>query len=121
MRSHPPFVAPTAIAPGWLSGGTSGVTITEWTVPSLPSGCRWLHPTSRPSPSGGSRDRSRQPHRDGSPVAPDEAGGAGDPPGVPTVAALRVVLVEDDPGDAFLVRELLELAGGGYDLVWCRT
>lgn len=44
----------------------------------------------------------------------------GDPPGVPTVAALRIVLVEDDPGDAFLVRELLELAGGGYQLIWCR-
>jgi serine phosphatase RsbU (regulator of sigma subunit) len=61
------------------------------------------------------------PHRDGSVAGPDEATGAGDPPGVPTVAALRVVLLEDDPGDAFLVRELLDLAGGGYDLVWCRT
>jgi serine phosphatase RsbU (regulator of sigma subunit) len=60
------------------------------------------------------------PHRDGTPTSSDEPTPAGDPPGVPTVAALRVVLVEDDPGDAFLVRELLELAGGGYDLVWCR-
>jgi DNA-binding NarL/FixJ family response regulator len=60
------------------------------------------------------------PHRDGSPTGSVEVTGAGDPPGVPTVAALRVVLVEDDPGDAFLVRELLELAGGGYDLIWCR-
>jgi len=47
------------------------------------------------------------PHRDGSPTGSVEVTGAGDPPGVPTVAALRVVLVEDDPGDAFLVRELL--------------
>ena len=37
-----------------------------------------------------------------------------------TVAALRVVLVEDDPGDAFLVRELLDLAGGSYTLTWVR-
>jgi serine phosphatase RsbU (regulator of sigma subunit) len=45
---------------------------------------------------------------------------SGDPPGVPTVAALRVLLLEDDPGDAYLVRELLELAGGGYQLIWSR-
>ena len=37
-----------------------------------------------------------------------------------TVAALRELLVEDDAGDAFLVRELLDLAGGGYSLVWVR-
>jgi serine phosphatase RsbU (regulator of sigma subunit) len=61
------------------------------------------------------------PHRDGSSEYPDEPEGIGDPPGVPTVAPLRIILVEDDPGDAFLVRELLELAGGGYDLAWCRN
>jgi len=61
------------------------------------------------------------PHRDGSTGYPDAQPVRGDPPGVPTVAPLRVVLIEDDPGDAFLVRELLELAGGGYDLEWCRT
>ena len=69
------------------------------------------------------------PHRDdstGDPGRGDPIGSGrrtsrvGDPPGVPTVAALRIVLVEDDPGDAFLVRELLELAGGGYQLIWCR-
>ncbi len=60
------------------------------------------------------------PHRDDSSGSEPPTSQSGDPPGVPTVAALRVVLVEDDPGDAFLVRELLELAGGGYQLVWCR-
>jgi serine phosphatase RsbU (regulator of sigma subunit) len=47
---------------------------------------------------------------------------AGTPPvpGVATVAALRVVLIEDDDGDAFLVRELLDLAGGGYQMTWTR-
>jgi serine phosphatase RsbU (regulator of sigma subunit) len=60
------------------------------------------------------------PHREDSdglepePVVPDATGH------LTTVAALRVLLIEDDPGDAFLVRELLELAGGGYSLVWVR-
>lgn len=41
-------------------------------------------------------------------------------PDLATVAALRVVLIEDDDGDAFLVRELLDLAGGGYEMTWAR-
>jgi serine phosphatase RsbU (regulator of sigma subunit) len=32
-----------------------------------------------------------------------------------------VLLIEDDEGDAFLVRELLDEAGSGIDLVWVRT
>ncbi len=62
------------------------------------------------------------PHRDDSDTAgppPDSALPAA-PGGLTTVAALRVLLVEDDAGDAFLVRELLDLAGGGYSLVWVR-
>jgi serine phosphatase RsbU (regulator of sigma subunit) len=61
------------------------------------------------------------PHRDGSTASPAEVPDSGDPSGVPTVAPLRIILVESDPGDAFLVRELLGRAGGGYDLVWCRN
>jgi len=61
-----------------------------------------------------------EPHRDNSDGAPSqpEADLPAEPDGITTVAALRIVLVEDDPGDAFLVRELLDLAGGGYSLVW---
>lgn len=36
-------------------------------------------------------------------------------------AATRLLLVEDDEGDAFLVRELLDEAGAVVDLVWVRT
>ena len=54
------------------------------------------------------------PHRDGSDPADAGSGPAPDPVPqageVTTVAALRVILVEDDSGDAFLVRELLDLA-----------
>jgi serine phosphatase RsbU (regulator of sigma subunit) len=32
-----------------------------------------------------------------------------------------VLLVEDDAGDAYLVSELLDEAGGAFDLVWVRT
>ena len=35
--------------------------------------------------------------------------------------ARRVLLIEDDEGDAFLVRELLDEAGSNADLVWVRT
>jgi serine phosphatase RsbU (regulator of sigma subunit) len=60
------------------------------------------------------------PHRDdsdGNSSQPD-TDPSSEPAQIATVAALRVVLIEDDPGDAFLVRELLDLAGGGYSLVW---
>ena len=67
------------------------------------------------------RDRRPVTHRDDSGRERRAAALRGDPPGVPTVAALRIVLVDDDPGDAVVVRELLERAGGGYELVWCRT
>jgi serine phosphatase RsbU (regulator of sigma subunit) len=62
------------------------------------------------------------PHRDDSDTADTRTGAAPreTPGGLTTVAALRVLLVEDDAGDAFLVRELLDLAGGGYSLVWVR-
>jgi serine phosphatase RsbU (regulator of sigma subunit) len=62
------------------------------------------------------------PHRDASdgPGPPPDTTPSPEPGGLTTVTALRVVLVEDDPGDAFLVRELLDLAGGGYSLVWVR-
>jgi serine phosphatase RsbU (regulator of sigma subunit) len=36
-------------------------------------------------------------------------------------AARRVLLIEDDEGDAFLVSELLDEAGGAVDLVWVRS
>ncbi len=61
------------------------------------------------------------PHRDDSEPARDPSGPPTGPSvGLTTVAALRIVLVEDDPGDAFLVRELLDLAGGGYSITWVR-
>lgn len=62
------------------------------------------------------------PHRDDSDTAdaPHAPLPTAVPSGLTTVAALRVLLVEDDVGDAFLVRELLDLAGGGYSLVWVR-
>jgi serine phosphatase RsbU (regulator of sigma subunit) len=41
--------------------------------------------------------------------------------GLTGVAGRRILLVEDDEGDAFLVSELLDEAGGGVDLVWVRT
>ena len=61
------------------------------------------------------------PHRDGSDPdrePPEPIPASPESGGLTTVARLRVVLIEDDPGDAFLVRELLDLAGGGYDLTW---
>jgi serine phosphatase RsbU (regulator of sigma subunit) len=38
-----------------------------------------------------------------------------------TEPARRVLLIEDDEGDAFLVRELLDEAGSATDLVWVRS
>jgi len=66
------------------------------------------------------------PHRDDSesdgstPLPESIPEPVGGPAGLTTVAALRIVLIEDDAGDAFLVRELLDLAGGGYALTWVR-
>jgi serine phosphatase RsbU (regulator of sigma subunit) len=40
---------------------------------------------------------------------------------VATAAKRRILLIEDDEGDAFLVSELLDEAGGAVDLVWVRT
>jgi serine phosphatase RsbU (regulator of sigma subunit) len=66
----------------------------------------------------------RDPHREDSEASLEppraDPGSSGDAAGLTTVAALRVVLIEDDAGDAFLVRELLDLAGGGYSLTWVR-
>lgn len=44
-------------------------------------------------------------------------GGLGRNPGLPAGERLRVLLVEDDDGDAFLVSELLAETGAGIDLV----
>jgi serine phosphatase RsbU (regulator of sigma subunit) len=38
-----------------------------------------------------------------------------------SAAARRILLIEDDAGDALLVRELLDEADGAVDLVWVRT
>jgi serine phosphatase RsbU (regulator of sigma subunit) len=40
---------------------------------------------------------------------------------VPAVDTVRLLLVEDDEGDAFLVRELLEEAGAPVDVTWVRS
>jgi len=34
---------------------------------------------------------------------------------------LQVLLIEDDPGDAMLVREMLEEAGADVELTWVQT
>ncbi len=47
---------------------------------------------------------------------------AGGPAGLgPPEGALRLLLVEDDAGDALLVRALLDEVGLGHDLSWVRT
>src|SRR6201986_1753382 len=56
-------------------------------------------------------------------VDDDDGGGDGCPPFPPRVVLMaadaeqiRVLLVEDDDGDAFLVEELLREAGGGVEV-----
>jgi serine phosphatase RsbU (regulator of sigma subunit) len=39
----------------------------------------------------------------------------------PDGAEIRVLLIEDDPGDAFLVEELLAVSGAGFAFTWART
>jgi serine phosphatase RsbU (regulator of sigma subunit) len=39
----------------------------------------------------------------------------------PDGAVIRVLLIEDDPGDAFLVEELLAVSGAGFAFTWART
>ena len=34
---------------------------------------------------------------------------------------LRILLIEDDPGDAYLVRDFLESGNHDYDVTWVRT
>jgi serine phosphatase RsbU (regulator of sigma subunit) len=43
---------------------------------------------------------------------PTKSGAMGEP------SRLRVLLIEDDPGDAYLVRDLLESGGRDYDVTW---
>lgn len=94
-----------------LSAGPPGATIGGWSYGGTSPGCghSWLGRPESPCRSG-RRMAELADFGAGAEAAAEEV----------TVAALRVVLVEDDRGDAFLVRELLEQAGGGYAMTWCR-